>query len=143
MELTQLREPSVNSATLSRLLLDDKFVCDILEDQVREIPGQSVASWKVYGQTAIPMGRYRISFQSSVKFGPNTLVVNNVPGYVGILIHGGNTSLHTEGCLLPGTRNSAYTVGDSQKTLANLKTLIQAAIARGEQVWWTIKESGK
>lgn len=123
MHLTMFREPSVGGATLSKLYNGLDYVCDILEDEVRELPGVPVSDWKIHGVTAIPAGGYRVVFEHSARFGPNTLTLRDVPGYKYIRIHGGNTSKDTEGCLLPGTRNSSATVGNSRVALQKLKAL--------------------
>ena len=120
---TMFREPSVGGATLSKLYKGLDFVCDIVEDEVRELPGVPVADWKIHGVTAIPSGGYKVVFENSARFGPNTLTLLDVPGYKYIRIHGGNTSKDTEGCLLPGTRNSSATVKASRIALQKLKAL--------------------
>lgn len=122
--LTMLREPSVNGATLSKLFLGADFICDILEDEVREIPGRTVEQWKQWGKTAIPSGVYKIGLEHSNRFGPDTLTVFNVPGFQGVRIHAGNTQADTEGCLLPGTRNSNCTVANSRDALSKLRTML-------------------
>ena len=124
MYLTMFREPSVNGATLSKLFQGAEFICDVLEDVVREIEGVPVAEWKIAEETAIPHGVYEITLETSQRFGPNTLTVNAVPGYSGVRIHGGNTAHDTHGCLLPGTRNSDSTVAGSQVALSKLKTYV-------------------
>jgi hypothetical protein len=129
--LTQRREPSINGATLSKLYIGSEFICDIIEDEVREIPGQSVAQWKKFGVTAIPSGRYRIGLQNSSRFGPDTLTVFDVPGFEGVRIHAGNTAANTEGCLLPGVRNSNCTVGNSRDALAKLRARLAPFYATG------------
>lgn len=123
MHLAMFREPSVGGATLSKLYKGLDYVCDILEDEVRELPGVPVADWKIHGVTAIPSGCYEVEFQDSQRFGLNTLTLLDVPGYKYIRIHGGNTSADTEGCLLPGTRNSSATVANSRIALQKLKAL--------------------
>jgi hypothetical protein len=138
MRFTQFRAPSVGGATLSKLWLNGAHICDICEDEVREIPGAPVSDWKIYGVTAIPTGLYRITLEDSVHFGPNTLTVTGVPGYEHIRIHGGNTSADTEGCLLPGTRNSASTVASSQAALRVLHAIIEPEIDAGGTVMWEI-----
>ena len=139
MLLEMYREPSKGGATLSRLHHGDTFICDVLEDEVREKTGQLPPRWKIKGVTAIPFGKYKITLETSARFGPNTLTVNNVPGFEGIRIHGGNTQFNTEGCLLPGTRNSENTVADSQTALKKLKAVIWSALSKGEVVEINIK----
>lgn len=134
MLLTMQREPSKNGATLSKLFNGTDFICDICEDVVREVSGQPVSAWKIFGETAIPAGVYQITFEPSARFGPNTLTVNDVDGFKGVRIHGGNTAANTEGCLLPGSRNSSCTVAASQDHLAILRSLIRESVDAGETV---------
>lgn len=142
MQLTMQREPSVDNATLSVLYNGSDAICDICEDQVREVVGQPVSEWKVHGATAIPAGTYRVTFENSARFGPGTLTVNGVPGFEGIRIHPGNTAANTEGCLLPGARNSDSTVGASRAHLAELRALVRGAIDNGEEVTIEILAAG-
>ena len=134
MYLTMFREPSVGGATLSKLFNGEMYISDILEDEVREIEGVPVSEWKIHGVTAIPHGIYEITKEFSNRFGPDTLTVNNVPGYEGVRIHGGNTSENTLGCLLPGTRNTECTVANSQHALGLLKSIVFTALLAGERV---------
>lgn len=133
-ELTLVREPSKDGATLSVLYLGAYAICDVLEDEVREVPGMEVVLWKVKGRTAIPAGSYALALENSLRFGPDTLTVRGVPGFEYIRIHGGNTQLDTEGCLLPGTRNGTNTVKDSRVALQRLRDLIVPSLRRGEPV---------
>ena len=54
MELTLNRIFLGSSATIGELLVNDKHLCDTLEDRVRP-EGE-----KVYGKTAIPEGTYEV-----------------------------------------------------------------------------------
>jgi len=74
--------------------------CHSLEDEDREVPGQSVASWKIPGETAIPCGLYDVTIDFSNRFKKNMLHILDVPGFEGVRIHGGNTPENTEGCPL-------------------------------------------
>lgn len=142
MHLTMFREPSVNGATLSKLFNGLDFVCDVLEDEVREIHGLPVAEWKVPGQTAIPAGTYEVDVCYSQRFGPNTLTLLDVPGYSSIRIHAGNTDEDTEGCLLVGVRLGKDAITMSRATLLKIKDLILPAIGRGEKVTIEIINAG-
>jgi hypothetical protein len=136
--LTMQREPSKGGATLSKLYFQGVHVCDILEDEVREIPGVPVAEWKEKGRTAIPADTYKLSLQMSSRFGPDTLTVDDVPGFQYIRIHGGNTQFDTEGCLLPGNRNTPNTVAHSRVALSSLRNIVVPKIMAGEDVWLEI-----
>lgn len=134
IRFTMVREPSRGGATLSKLFLGTEFICDVLEDQVREIPGRPVSEWKVHGATAIPAGTYEIELRQSGRFGPDTMTLLDVPGFQYIRVHSGNYSEDTEGCLLPGVRNSPTTVGQSKVTLARMKAIVVPAIRAGTKV---------
>lgn len=137
--ITAQRENSVGDATLSRVTVNGKFICDMLEDVLREIPGQPVESWKVYGKTAIPAGIYELTLETSQRFGPNTLTVNRVPGYSGVRCHGGNLAVHTEGCLLFGTRSGPAVISGSQPMLKVMKTLTWEYFSKGAKVFIDIR----
>lgn len=142
MKFVMRREPTLDGATLSELFADGGKVCDVLEDPVREQLGVPVGNWKIPGDTAIPAGTYDIRFERSARFGPQTLTVVGVPGFIGIRIHGGNTSKDTEGCLLPGTRNAPNAVKDSQKALKIWKDLVLREILAGRPTTLTILPEG-
>jgi hypothetical protein len=137
MKLTLNRRPSVGGATIGELLADGARVCYSLEDEIREIPGVPVGNWKIKGQTAIPAGTYRVTMEDSPRFGPGTLTINNVPGFVGVRIHGGNTSEDTEGCPLLGLRVTATLIvgGTSRPAVTMVQQKVRAALASGQQVW--------
>ena len=143
MMLTVFREKSTQGATLSRLFNGLDFICDVLEDEVREVPGKPVEFWKIPGTTAIPYGIYKVTLESSQRFGPDTITLNDVPGFKYIRGHAGNTSKDTEGCLLFGTRNSSYTVRDSRIALQKVKALIKAEIVKGKPVSINITKVGE
>lgn len=114
------------------------WLCFVLEDQVRTGP-------KVYGQTAIPAGRYEIRMVRSPRFARELPRLLNVPGFEGILIHAGNTRHDTEGCLLPGLQRSqepdgTQRVTQSRDAFARLMVRIQHALALGQALWITIKD---
>lgn len=135
MRLTSKREPSLEGATLSKLYLGTDFLCDVLEDEVRELPGVPVEDWKIHGVTAIPAGTYRVTLEVSGRFGPDTITLHDVPGYKFIRGHAGNKAADTEGCLLFGTRDSKHTVANSRIATAKIQALIQSYISIGEEVY--------
>ena len=102
MILRLIREPSIGGATHGSLYIDGHWVCWTLEDTIREIAGQPVATWKVPTHTAIPQGRYPLIITPSVRFQRPLPLVVDVPGFSGVRIHPGNTVADTEGCILVG-----------------------------------------
>jgi hypothetical protein len=129
------------NSSLSVLTLQGRFVCFILEDGYRET--------KERGQTRIPPGVYRItprkegrffeaySRKHGCKFVPE---LADVPGFKYILIHAGNSTGDTAGCLLPGYAvgiNSGrfhIMTGTSMDAFLSVYEYIEDAFAGGEEV---------
>ena len=136
MTLRVIREPSREGATLGVLFFDDVFFCFTLEDPIREQPGQPVAAWKVPGQTAIPAGHYRVTLTPSPRFGRVLPRLHAVPGFEGVLVHAGNKSADTEGCLLVGLDRGQAFVGRSQLALQRVMARLIDTI---DEIWIDIE----
>jgi len=95
MNLYVLRTSYSKDTTMGNLIVNDKVFCYTLEDVVR-----AKGAPKVNDETAIPAGRYEIIVNFSDKFKRQMPLLLNVPGFTGIRMHGGNTSVDTSGCLL-------------------------------------------
>ena len=136
MKLTLQRRESKGGATIGKLFIDGVYACCTLEDEIREVKGRPVESWKVHGKTAIPAGDYRVTLENSGRFGPDTLTINDVPGFKYIRMHAGNTSADTEGCPLLGMQATETTLigGTSRPAVALVKGEVMRAITRGEKV---------
>lgn len=93
MRILVIRTQYGQTSTGGIMLLDDTYFSFTLEDFVRTGP-------KVLAQTAIPAGRYKAILSMSNRFGKILPEILQVPGFHGIRIHGGNTALDTEGCIL-------------------------------------------
>jgi len=85
-----------NTHTIGKMYINGVYECYTLEDVVRN-------GSKVIGKTAIPTGEYKIIIDKSVRFKQDMPHILNVPNFTGVRIHSGNTSAHTEGCILLGT----------------------------------------
>lgn len=140
MKLTLNRRPSVGGATIGELLEDGARICFTLEDEIRERVGEPVANWKIRGATAIPAGEYRVTLEMSPRFGADTLTINNVPGFVGVRMHAGNTDRETDGCPLLGLRVTENSIvgGTSAPAVCLVKARVRAALAAGQHVLLTI-----
>ena len=140
LHLTLQRRKSLGGATLGKLYADGSFLCYTLEDEVRERPGVPVADWKIKGATAIPSGSYKVTLEDSMRFGPETLSIGNVPGFLYIRMHAGNTAADTEGCPLLGMQGTETTLmgGTSRPAVALVKSVVKAAIAQRKLVTITI-----
>jgi hypothetical protein len=142
IQLRLRRRPTVKATTLGRLTVDDIYVCDTLEDAIREtVPGGvPVSEWKKAGITAIPAGRYQLELVNSSNFGHDTLSLVGVPGFSLIRIHAGNDDSNTEGCILVGTavedpQGDGGDVVDSRIALLQLKSKILPRMKAGESAW--------
>jgi Steigviridae/Suoliviridae L,D-carboxypeptidase/transpeptidase len=139
MDLLVQRDPSTLTSTPGTLSIDGAFECFTLEDVVREVHGQPVATWKVATKTAIPVGSYPVTIDLSNRFQRLMPHILNVSGFDGIRIHSGNTAADTDGCILLGTaRNGPDNVSGSRDAYAAFFPKLQAAVSRGEPVTITI-----
>ena len=137
IELKRFRQDAV--CTIGVMTIGEGLPLYTLEDVVREVSGKPVESWKVFGKTAIPRGRYRVTITPSQRFKRDMPLLNDVPGFAGVRIHPGNTAADTEGCILVGLGLAADAITQSRDAFNRLFPMIQGAIARGEEVWITIK----
>lgn len=145
MNLTLKRLPTEIETTFGQLLVDGSFECYTLEDAVREVPGEPVHLWKIKDRTAIPSGTYRVTLEDSPRFGPDTITINNVPGYVAIRMHSGVDKDSTEGCVCVGDTIDHMTLtihgGLLRGVLKRLKAKVKAAIDAGDDVWISIENA--
>ena len=136
MNLRLIREPTKNRATLGSLYVDGVWECWTLEDPIREVDGQSVETWKVKGDTAIPAGRYQVLLTRSPRFRKVLPLLMAVPGFTGIRIHTGNISRDTEGCILPGKTRHDAEVRMSRGAMGALQLQLSAAT---DDIWIEIE----
>jgi hypothetical protein len=139
--LTVLRNPSENGATVGEMLMDGVHECWTLEDEVREVAGEPIHKWKVPGKTAIPVGKYRVVLTHSNRFKRVLPELLNVPGFLGVRIHSGNTQDDTEGCILVGEEKGSSTVTRSRDAMVELMAALSGVIEGGETVWLEIKSA--
>lgn len=125
--LKLLRDTYTNKTTIGKLYLNDVFICDTLEDVCRDLNKDGdlddKGETKVYGETAIPSGTYKMIINMSPRFKKLLPRLIDVKGYDGVLIHMGNFAKDTHGCILVGTRGvNVLQGGTSMKALAKLMT---------------------
>lgn len=106
MDLKLIRKYFIKESTGVELYVNGEFETFVLEDKDRGLKQtddlQKIKDLKVYGKTCIPYGRYEVVITYSPKFKRDMPRLLNVPGFEGVLIHGGNTVADTYGCLLVG-----------------------------------------
>lgn len=134
VRLVLQRKQTAFETTLGQLFVDGSYECRTLEDAIRD--------HKIHGITAIPAGVYKVSLESSPRFGPGTITINGVPDFTGVRIHGGNTAADTEGCVIVGDRvdsDTSISGGTLRGVLKRLKAKIQAALQDGQECWIEIR----
>ena len=153
MELTLYRKWKKDTYTIGILYVNGKRFCETLEDRDRGLYQGMDEEWirekKVYGETCVPYGRYRITlhrkspkyskkkaFQKIDGYMPCLL---NVPGFSGILIHPGNWPKDSCGCILVGENKVKGGVANSTVWFWRLYDLMKAADEKGEEIWITIQ----
>lgn len=139
MELKLNRIFLGSSATIGELLVNDKYLCDTLEDRVR-LEGE-----KVYGKTAIPEGTYEMVLSYSPRFKKILPEILNVPNFTGIRIHSLNKAEESEGCIGVGEWNGKDTnwISNSRKTFNKLFALLEETNNNKEKITITINNSWK
>ena len=132
MEVIIHRKWREKGFTISRMYVDGKFFCHILEDEDRGLmQGMSVGeimNIKLAGCTAIPVGHYKIMRQWSPRFKKVLPSILNAKGFSGVRMHAGNKAKDTDGCPLFGDadeRNIKDWVSNSRKRFVEFDTKLQ------------------
>jgi hypothetical protein len=92
--------------TIGKLYIDGVYFCDTLEDYNRDFNKDGdlndKGETKVYGQTAIPFGTFKVIMNMSNRFKKVMPLLLDVPHFAGIRIHAGTKAEHSHGCILVG-----------------------------------------
>lgn len=153
MKLTLKRTFKGPQYTIGKLYVNGVYECDTLEDTDRGLnETQSlleIQSKKVYGQTAIPYGTYKIDMNTvSPKFkdrswakfcGGKLPRLIDVKGYEGVLIHVGNKAEDTLGCILVGRNRIKGSVVESTECFYKLMSVLLGASKVGEDIYITVE----
>jgi hypothetical protein len=99
--------------------------CYTLEDTVRDLNMNGKfddKEKKVYGKTAIPFNKYKGQVTMSSTFKREMPLIMDVPEFIGIRIHGGNTDKDSLGCILVAhnTDNKGKVWGTAEHDLTKL-----------------------
>lgn len=143
MKLVVKREACENSWTNGKLYIDGVAFCDTIEDRNRhlsdDMPLEEIKSIKVYGETAIPSGTYKVSLDIvSPKFsqydfykevcGGKLPRLLDVKGFEGILIHvadGYKKDKLLQGCIGIGVRQADGSLLHGKETFKKLYDIIK------------------
>ena len=154
LELLLDRKYRKETYTIGNLYVDGEWFCNTLEDKDRGVsqtmPLEEIKKAKIYGETAIPTGRYEVRMDivspkyNGVKwykdnFGGRMPRLESVKGFSGILIHSGNTALDSNGCILVGMNKAKGKVLDSRATFQKLWKVLEQARKAGKKIYLTIK----
>jgi hypothetical protein len=128
MNIQVIRETFTSKSTIGKMYIGGRFFCYTLEDVDRDKnkdgdlndPGEQ----KVYGETAIPRGTYKVTLTMSNRFKVVMPLLNNVPGFEGIRIHNGNSSADTHGCILVGESKGLDFIGASKMAFVKLMDIL-------------------
>jgi len=85
----------------------------------------AVLTHKIYGESAIPSGEYKLILSFSNRFKKIMPELLDVPEFRGIRIHAGNTEHDTLGCILLGAKKDKYRIFDCAKVNSDLIELIR------------------
>lgn len=122
--------------SLGRLSCDDVEIGMTVEDEDRYLEeGNNV---KVYGKTAMPLGRYKLTLYNSPKHGLVPLF-HDVPEFTYTEMHRANHAEELLGCVGVGRYRTEDGVRDCQVTLDKVIALMQAAAHDGDECWCTIE----
>ena len=136
MKLKLIRVHGTDGFTEGKLLIDNVFECYTVEDTDRKM--EEDLTRKVNGKTAIPKGRYEVILSMSNRFKKVLPEVLNVPGFAGIRIHSGNSSVDTEGCIILGSVNDKLDddwIGGSKIALTQFMAKLETAKENNEKVY--------
>ncbi len=140
------RIDALELSTVSKITIDDTDLF-IIEDTIRN---SQLKSEKIYGESAIPAGKYKLSL---VKYGnlhtwlsnafkdiyKGVILLNDIPNYSGVCVHPGTSRSSTLGCLIPcldytiktnddGTREHITTKESSNNAFKLLYSAVSADI---------------
>ena len=137
MKLRLERKYFKEAYTIGNLYINGSFFSNTLEDKNRDVNKNGKfdnGETKVYEETCIPFGTYKIILTMSPKFKRELPRLLNVPSFEGVLIHRGNTAKDSAGCILVGENKAVGKVLNSTPYEERLVKMMKTAISRGEEI---------
>lgn len=125
-KITLIRKKLLPDKTFGELWYKDKFLCYTLEDTVRDE--------KIYGETAIPYGTYKVIVNVSNRFKQLMPLLLDVPDFKGIRLHAGNLPGDTNGCVLVGTTMTDTGLLHSAVAYSKVLNLIKKLVIKGLEI---------
>lgn len=136
MNLTLKRLNLTPNYTEGELYVNGVYFCKTLEDTNRDLNknGQfDNNEKKVYGETCIPYGKYKVILSYSPKFKRELPEILEVPNFQGIRMHRGNKISDTLGCVLCGEKVKNGYLSNSTPYEIKLVELFKQAKSRNEE----------
>lgn len=138
MELLLKRIALRDTYTIGKLYIDGVYFCDTVEDKVRDLNKdgdlEDAGETKVYSETAIPYGVYKVIVNKSPKFKRLLPRLLNVKHFEGILIHRGSSAKSSAGCIIVGKNTIVGRVTDSEKYELELVKLLLEVQNKKEEI---------
>jgi len=128
--------------TVGVLSIGDRPFCNTLEDPVRDYNKdgdlEDEGEMKIYGETAIPYGRYKVDVTYSPKFKRDLPIILDVKHFIGIRIHRGRTVKNTAGCVLVGDNTKKGELSNGEYYEKKLTAMLKAYKTAGEELYINI-----
>lgn len=125
-----------NKVTEGQLSIEGLIVCDTLEDRWRDLQH----GCKVPGDTCVPAGRYRITWDFSHAYARKMLRVNDVPRFDNVFLREGEDRGDTQGSILVGRKKRIGRLEDSRETLRRIESVLLTAFNNKREVWLTVAD---
>ena len=141
MNLTLKRLNLTPNYTEGELYVNGVYFCKTLEDTNRDLNknGQfDNNEKKVYGETCIPYGKYKVIVSYSPKFKRELPEILGVNSFSGIRVHRGNTIKDTLGCILCGERVVDGYLYNSTPYELELTSKLKQEVTRGNTIYLDI-----
>lgn len=117
--------------TIGKVYIDGRFFANSMEDKDRglrnDMPLAQIKKVKVYGETAIPTGKYKVRFTYSPKYKRQMPQILDVPGWSGVRFHSMNTAKDSLGCVGLGKNDKPGWISNSRATHDVFDGLLRAA----------------
>lgn len=154
LELLVERNLFGDTYTMGRFYVDGMPFGDTIEPcslhLSNSMPLEEIKAKKVYGKTAIPMGRYKLSLEVSPslkgrsyakKYGGKFPYLVDVPCWNSVMIHPFNRGSESRGCISVAEYLSPGVVKNATKGYQDLMDFyLVPAFERGQDVYITISE---
>ena len=136
MKLLLRRKYKAETYTIGDLSIYGRVFFPTHRDKIRGQPGRGPATpagrpgsgqANMFSRTAIPAGTYKVTMEYSARFKRVLPYLHDVPHFLGILIHSGNTEEDSAGCIIVGKNTVKGKVTESRKTSDALNALLAKA----------------